>query len=216
MQYTIRRGSTVRAAFLMTAFGAILGGCGSHSASTDQAQPTAAADNGATTAAATSAPQDATPVAAAAAGTIPVYPGAKQQPMPAGVTIPSMCGHKVTISSYDVAVSGKTVAAWYKDHVPGGLVLDVSGDADSSTKDISVEIFTADGSQAAVVNQLEYDPRLAGAAKTIGADKTQIGLETFTPPLSQDYLAIMSQGTSGDQAAKEAAKTKLAAMCPNG
>jgi hypothetical protein len=205
-------GGTLRAALITTALAAMLGGCGTQSSSTDQAQPSAAADAGAASAPAASS---AAP-AVAAAGNLPVYPGSKLQPMPAGVKIPPVCGHQLTMRSYAVAADGKTVAAWYKDHVPGALVYDVSGDADSSTKDTSVEIMTADGAQAAVVNQLDYDPRLAAAAKTIGADKTQIGLETFTPPLGQDYLAIMSAGTSGDAAAKEAAKSKLAAMCPNG
>jgi hypothetical protein len=135
--------------------------------------------------------------------------------MPAGVKIPSICGHQLTMSSYEAAADGKAVAAWYKDHVPGALVFDSSDDADSGTKDTSVEIITADGAQGVTVNQLDYDPRLAAAAKTIGADKTQIGLETFTPPLGQDYLALMAQGTSGDASAKEDAKKKLAAMCPS-
>jgi hypothetical protein len=221
----IRRPRTpLRAAMVAALCASTLGGCGSHNATTDQTQATAAADAVETGAAADNATAAAGSDGAAPAANLPIYPGAKFVPMPAGVKSPPVCGHKLTIAFYDVAADGKTVAAWYKEHVPGALAFDMSnsddidgsGDTDGGTTGTSVEIATADGSEAAVVNQMGFDPRLKAAAKTLGADKTDIGLETFEPPLGQDYLALMAQVTGGDAAAKAAAKTKIIAMCPGG
>jgi hypothetical protein len=121
-----------------------------------------------------------------------------------------MCGSKIGLVSYNTATDGKSVAKWYESKVPNAVVLDTS-QTDSSSVDTEIQVYKPDGSEVAVIHQLSMtNPKLQSAAKTIGADKTGIGIETFEPPLGADYLALMMRVKRGDAAAKSA----LIAKCP--
>jgi len=146
---------------------------------------------------------------AAATSTLPTYPGATKVPTHSTTGF-SMCGHKVGLVSYDTATDGKSVAKWYESKVPNAVVLDTS-QTDSSSADTEIQVYRPDGSEVAVIHQISMtSPKLQSAAKTIGADKTGIGLETFDPPLGADFVALMMRVKRGDGAAKSA----LAAKCP--
>jgi hypothetical protein len=146
---------------------------------------------------------------AAATSTLPTYPGATKVPTHSTPGF-SMCGHKVGLVSYDTATNGKSVAKWYESKVPNAVVLDTSH-TDSSSVDTEIQVYTSDGSEVAVIHQLSMtNTKLQSAAKSIGADKTGIGLETFEPPLGADFVSLMIRAKGGDTAAKSA----LAAKCP--
>jgi hypothetical protein len=148
----------------------------------------------------------------AANSTLPVYPGAATVPVPTNLKNFSMCGHKVAFVSYESPAGGKSVAKWYASKVPGAIVVDLSR-TDPSSVDTEIEVFTPDASQAAVIHQMTLtNAKLQAAAKTIDADKTGIGLQTYDPPLGADYVTLVQQAKRGDVAAKRA----LAAKCPQG
>jgi len=73
----------------------------------------------------------------------------------------------------------------------------------------SFVIYKPDGSQATVISRMMTGN--AAAAKALGMDKTDIGVETFTPPLGADYLALAARAKRGDAAAKQ----QLMAKCPD-
>jgi hypothetical protein len=183
--------------------------CGSHSSSGTQEQ--SAADAGTT----------AAPVAAAGGATgdtagadLPVYPGATKLPMRAQ-SIPTSCGSKVALVAYNVAADARTVANWYKERMSGAVTID-SSDEGGDSGSTQVEILGANAAEAVVVSQMHFTGKLATAAKSIDADKTTLGFETFDPPLGQDYVTLMTQAVGSDPSAKQAARDKLTSMCAKG
>jgi hypothetical protein len=144
-----------------------------------------------------------------------MYPGAvKERPPSPNVTMPKMCGRAVTIVSYHASADPKTVAGWYKAHVSGGAFLDTSN-SDEGTHDSSFQIYTADGSAVVVIQRLDFSgANLSAAAKTLGMDKTDIGIESFEPPLGANFVALAAQSRNGDAASKAAAKKQMASLCP--
>jgi hypothetical protein len=116
---------------------------------------------------------------------LPIYPGATKLANQSNRTF-STCGHKLGLVAYDSAADGKSVAKWYEGKIPGAVVIDIS-QIDSTSIDTEIEVFTPDGSQGAVIHQMSMvSSKLQTAAKSIGADKTGIGLETVDPPLGAD------------------------------
>ncbi len=203
------------AALLIAAFGATLAGCGSSNSATQESQSGADSAGRATAASDAVATSSAADAGAAAPVSLPVYPGATKQSIPAAMQGQSMCGHKLTVASYESAADEKTIVAWYKAHVPGGVVMDEGDkpDAGAGANEITTEIMDPTGSGAVVVNQMKFNgANFASAGKMIGLDKADIGLETFTPPLGADYIALSLQAKRGDASAQD----KLKAQCPNG
>lgn len=147
--------------------------------------------------------------AVAATSNLPIYPGATALATQLKRTF-STCGHEIRLVSYKSAADGKTVAKWYESKIPGAVVVDLSK-TDSGSVDTEIEVFTPNTSEAAVIHQMSMtSSTLQAAAKSIGADKTGIGLETFDPPLGADYLSLVKRARHGDAAAKSA----LTARCP--
>lgn len=148
---------------------------------------------------------------AASAGDLPLYPGATKVPHQTDATgTVTNCGHKISTTAYDTNDMPDKVAGWYKGRIPGALTIRLHGDPDQ----ISVEVFDADGSRAAIAQRMQFaNAKLQAAGASIGMDKTTIGLERFDPPLGHAYLELMQQGEANPAAAK-AAQAKLAAMCP--
>jgi len=181
-------------------------GCASHSTSETQGQAAAAVASAAASASAGDAQTAATT-------DLPVYPGATMVPTRLAHDM-SLCGRKLKLVSYHVAADAHTVASWYKDHTSGATLVDLN----NSTNDANItqfEVLDANGGNAAIVMQMHFsNAKLAAAAKTLDADKTSIGIETFDPPFGQEYVALMSQATSNDPSAVQAAKAKLGTMCP--
>jgi hypothetical protein len=139
--------------------------------------------------------------------TLPTYPGATKTRSQASGPV-SMCGHKVSIVSYESGADAMTVAKWYESKISGASTLDLS-ETDSGT--IDNEIFMPDGSQGAVIHQLIMtNAKLQAASKSIGADKTGFGLTTYAPPLGAEYLSLAMKAHHGDASAKRA----LTAKCP--
>ena len=146
---------------------------------------------------------------AAASSSLPIYPGATKPARRLGRTFP-MCGHKVGIVSYNSAADAKAIAKWYQNRVPGAIVVDLSR-TDSSTIDTEMEVFTPDASQAVVIHRLTMtSSNFQAAAKSLGTDKTGIGVETFDPPLGAEYLSLQKRAHGGDAAARRT----LSAKCP--
>ena len=147
--------------------------------------------------------------AVAAGSPFPVYPGATQRPTQMKGT-QSFCGSKMGIVSYHTAADGKSVAKWYESKIPGAGVLDGST-SDSSSVNTEFEILAPDASELAIIHQISMsNPKLQAAAKSLDADKTDIGFETFDPPLGADFVSLVKRAKNGDAAAK----TALAAKCP--
>jgi len=145
----------------------------------------------------------------AASSTLPVYPGATKLATQLGRTFP-LCGHTVGVVSYNSAADAKAIAKWYQTRVPGAIVVDLSR-TDSSTIDTQMEVFTPDASQAVVIHRLTMrSSNFQAAAKSLGTDKTGIGIETFNPPLGAEYLSLQKRAHSGDAAARQT----LTAKCP--
>jgi hypothetical protein len=149
--------------------------------------------------------------ALASTSTLPIYPASTKTALHSTPKV-SMCGHQMGLVPYASAVDGKTVAKWYESKIPGAVVID-TGTTDSASIDTEIQVYTPDGSQVAVIHQMTMtSAKLQAASKTIGGDKTDIGLETFSPPLGADYLSLMQRTQRGDAAAK----SSLIAKCPNG
>lgn len=199
---------SVRAALIALCV-ATLAGCGSSNSSS--AQQGQSASPAASVAATSDVP---------ASTDLPVYPGASKIDMSTSHAKTSnvMCGRTISVvGSYDSATDAQTVANWYKDRISGAAVFNISSDEGGGSGATSFEIIGSGGAVAVVVTQMHYGSEvLAKAAKSLGTDKTNIGLETFDPPMGQDYIALMAQATGSDPAAKQAATAKLTAMCPNG
>jgi hypothetical protein len=192
---------------------AALAGCGSNNSSSAQGQsPSPGASVAAASVAATSE--------APASTDLPVYPGASKDDTSKSHAKLSnvMCGRTISVvGSYESSADAKTIAGWYKDHMSGASVFDTSTDVGGGSGSTGFEIMAPGGAAAAIVTQMHYGGgTMSAAAKQIGLDKTEIGFETFDPPFSQDYIALMAQATGSDAAAKQAATAKLQAMCPNG
>lgn len=141
---------------------------------------------------------------AAAEAPLDVYPGATKLPTQMNAPM-SFCGTKMTTVVYRVKdANAQTVAAWYASHVPGGITITVPA-ADQSV----VEVFQPGGHAAAAISQIHFDPKLANAAKSLGADSTLLGIETFDPPMSPDTIDVVRSAANGDTTAK----SKLKAQC---
>lgn len=99
----------------------------------------------------------------------------------------------MTTVAYRVKDAGaQTVAAWYMSHVPGGISVTIPA-ADQSV----VEVFQPGGHAAATISQIHFDPKLASAAKSLGADSTLLGIETFDPPMSPDTIDMVRSAANG-------------------
>jgi hypothetical protein len=150
---------------------------------------------------------------ASASLTLQVYPGAARMPTPANVALRKTCGHTIHVVSYDVRADGNAVAAWYAARIPAAVVAETTQE-DGLGDRRSIEVFTHDGSQAAVVTQTHFGgSKLTAVARTIGLDTTHIKLETFDPPLGAAYVDLVMQAARGDAAAKHDARARLYAIC---
>ena len=153
--------------------------------------------------------------AAAAGADLPVYPAAKPEAMPAG-SHPGVtsCGHTITVEkSFTVDADPHTVAKWYESKMPGSRMVDANKMADADTTDstmTSLEVFNADGSQTVLVSRFNYGSKNAKAM--IGLDKTDIGIESVSPPLGSGFVALAAQASSGGAAAKVASE-QIKASC---
>jgi hypothetical protein len=150
---------------------------------------------------------------AAASAALPIYPGATKLRLPSGAQSMDLtvCGSKMRIVDYKVSgADAATIMRWYAERISGGLRVAVSFDSGSS-----VSIYRPDGSAAATAVQVRYDPALASAAKSIGADATTLGIVTYDPPLSHDILQSLQRYASGDAADKKAARAELKSKCPD-
>ena len=142
--------------------------------------------------------------AVAAPPTLALYPGATKLPRQMSEAI-QFCGTKMTTVAYRVPnVSAQTVAAWYASHIPGGITVRIR-----KPNDTLIEVFEPDGHAGAVITQMHFDPQLASAAKSIGADRTGLGIVTFDPPMSADKIDREGKAANGDASAK----AKLKAQC---
>lgn len=188
-------------ALLAAVLAAAVAGCSSSSQNAGQ-QSSSAPANAAATETAGTAPVTAATTAAAAP--LDVYPGATKLPTQMRGSV-SFCNTKMTTIVYRVgAANAETVAGWYAAHIPGGIRINIPVDANSTT----VEVFEPGGQAAAAITQMHYDPRLAAAAKSLGADRTTLGLVTFDPPLSSDWIDTIRAAESGDTAARARMKAK--------
>jgi len=187
--------------------------CGSNSSSTKTAQSgdeSASSAPGVTATAPTSGDETS-------ATNLPIYPSATKQAVPAALGTTSHCGHTMKMTMYQTAADGQTVADWYKGRLPGASVIDMSGELGGGAaagKNIAITILDANAAAGVTITQMQFNSStFKNAAKTIGANKTGIGLETWDPPLGPDYVALVKQATGDDAAAKQAAKDKLKSMC---
>jgi hypothetical protein len=157
----------------------IVAGCSSNSSDGHQratGEPASAA-----------APAAARPAEAAPAR-LSVYPGATKLPTQMRDAIP-FCGTKMTTVVYRVPdANAQTVAAWYASHISGRITVTIL-----KANDTVVEVFDPDGRAAAAISQMHFDPRLASAAKGLGADRTSLGIVTFDPPMSSDMIAMVGK-----------------------
>jgi hypothetical protein len=158
----------------------------------------------ATNAPASAAARAAATPAEAAPATLAVYPGATKLLTQMRDAI-SFCGTKMTTVVYRVPdVNAQTVAAWYASHIAGGITVTIP-----KANDTVVEVFEPNGRAAAAISQMHFDPRLASAAKGLGADRTSLGIVTFDPPMSSDMIAMVGKAANGDTSAK----AQLKAQC---
>ncbi len=108
--------------------------CGSNSSSRNTTQ---SAGEGMATAAPSSLAARAQTADASKSANLPIYSGATKQAMPAGFnTAMSSCGRKIAVvSTYKVDADAQTVANWYKSRLPGGSVINMMHDSESSAAD---------------------------------------------------------------------------------
>jgi hypothetical protein len=152
------------------------------------------------------------PISAAAATDVPVYPTAKIQPMSAnGHMVVSRCGHTFTMEkSMTVDADPHAVAKWYQSQLPGSRTIDMSRAL--SDERTTIQVFAADGSQTVVVSRMHFDGALAKASKTLGMDKTDIGIEGISPPLAPGYIALAGQAAAGG-ASGQKARQQMESSC---
>ncbi|MBC5802860.1 MAG: hypothetical protein GIX03_07635 [Candidatus Eremiobacteraeota bacterium] len=157
-----------------------------------------------------------TPVAS-----LPVYPDATKVAIPPQMKrLPAVCGRGVSMTLYDLkgSIAATTVEKWYQDRISGGIEAKTSEDAGGIGGTTSYEIFIPDGTGSVSISQF-HSGHSGGSEKDsvskfyTDIDKTNIGLETYNPPLSPDLIALFQQGTSGDSSAKQAAQHQLKAKC---
>jgi hypothetical protein len=159
------------------------------------------------------------PMSAAAAATdLPVYPAAKTQPLaPGNHSVVSRCGHAFTIEkSMTVDADPHAVAKWYEGRLSGSRTIDLSrvlnDEGGGSNQTTSIEVFAADGSQTVVVSRMHFNGALMKASKTLGMDRTEIGIEGISPPLDPGYIALTAQAAAGG-ASGQKAKQQMEAAC---
>jgi hypothetical protein len=159
----------------------------------------------------------------AASPNLPTYPGATiETPAPEAKNMKfKLCGKAMSIVSYKTTADPKAVAAWFKAHIPGAVAID-NTTRDGGSVDNSFEILPPDGSAIIVANRIDFNgSHLSAAAKTLGMDKTDIGVETPDSPLGSGFVSVVTQLAhrkidNADAATKEAAKKQLEAVCPGG
>lgn len=145
---------------------------------------------------------------------LPVYPGAVK--MAAQMQRPiKMCGSALSLTMYEVAgADAATVTKWYDARVNGGIHMSFHSDTGTTAATSENDaIFSPDGSSSVMVMQMHLSSKLAAAAKSIGADRTTIGLNSYDPPFSPDLVRAMQQAALGDEAAKTAARAMVKAKC---
>jgi hypothetical protein len=147
-----------------------------------------------------------------------VYPAAKTQPLPPGIhSVVSRCGHTFTMEkSMTVDADPQAIAKWYQSRLPGSRTIDLSraiaDEGGGSNQMTSIEVFAADGSRTVVVNRMNFDRALVNASKSIGADKTQIGIERISPPFAPGYIELTAQAAAGGASAGRV-KQQMEAAC---
>jgi hypothetical protein len=191
-----------------------LAGCsGSHgSGNAQQSTQQAPATQGV----ASTAPSSETAAAPAAPANLPVYPGATKSRSQMKTAM-KICGSSVSLTMYEIrGTDAAPIAKWYDSRIPNAIHININNpkSESSSTTETNYAIFEPDGSAGVMVLQMHFaSPTLANAAKSIGADKTTIGINSYNPPLSPDLMAQMQQGANGDAAAKAAARAQIKAKC---
>ncbi len=157
-------------------------------------------------------------VAAAAPNDLPIYPAAKTQPIPANVrSMVSRCGHTFTMEkSMTVDADPHAIAKWYQSRLPGSRTIDLTralnGEEGGSNQTTTVQVFAEDGSQTVVVSRTKFDRVFANASKSLGMDKTDIGIEGISPPLAPAYIELTAQAAAGG-AAGQKARQRMEAGC---
>jgi hypothetical protein len=149
----------------------------------------------------------------ASASNFPVFPGAKSVAVTQPKAGMDSCGQhiKTTILLYKTATGAKAVASWYRSQMPGALFMDLST-ADSTDKNVSIEVMKSDGSGAAIVSQMTFaNAKLQAANETLDANGTSIGLETFSPPIDPQIVSLSYRAAHHDASAL----AQLKAKCPN-
>ncbi len=190
-----------------------LAGCsGSHGSGNAQqnAQQAPAAQGVAST-----APSSETAAAPAAPANLPVYPGATKSAAQMKTAM-KICGSSVSLTMYEIRdTDAAPVAKWYDGRIPNAIHVNINPKSESSAAtQTNYAIFEPDGSASVTVVQMHFaSPKLASAAKTIGADKTMIGINSYNPPLSRDLIQMLEQGANGDAAAKAAVRAQMKAKC---
>ncbi|HEY1656400.1 MAG TPA: hypothetical protein VGF86_14960 [Candidatus Tumulicola sp.] len=200
---------------ILAALALALAGCsGSHGGST--AQQGAASPAAANAASPAPSVETAAADAGSSASSLPVYPGATKVPNQMKESM-KMCGSNFSMTLYEIkGTDADAVAKWYDSRVPNGVHLNVQPEtASSATTQTNDVILKPDGSGGVMVLQMHFTSSLANAAKTIGADRTSIGITSYDPPLAPDLMQDLQQGTNGDPAAKAAARAQIKAKCGN-
>ena len=150
--------------------------------------------------------------------TLPVYPGAIALPMQMHRAVKA-CGTVAHVTIYSAKdADAATVSKWYDDRIPKGIHLTLDSQMQtqygSSTHTV---IIAPDGTGGVMVAHLQFAmPKMAGIARQMGADRTMIGVETFTPPLPPEVIALLARGSSGDPAARAAARSQIKSKCGGG
>ncbi|MGD0472115.1 MAG: hypothetical protein ABSB70_02745 [Candidatus Velthaea sp.] len=156
--------------------------------------------------------------AAAAGADLPAYPAAHEEKLPPGRhSGTTSCGRTITVEkSLTVNADPHLVAKWYQSRLPGSRAIDFTrmlSDEAGGNSQTSLEVISADGSQTVVVSRMNFSSaKLAEASKSLGMDRTQIGIENITPPFDQGYIALAAQGAAGGATAAHA-KEQMKAMC---
>lgn len=194
----------------LTACSSSHGAPGSQRSADAQASPETAPTTGAP--AQSDASQNAQPSGATG---LPVYPGAVKTPTQMQRSV-KMCGSVMSMTLYRIPdADADTVSKWYGARMANAIHMSFHSDTGTTAATSQNEaFFSPDGSSSVMVMQMHLtSASLAAAAKTIGADKTTIGLNTYNPPFSPDVVRAMQQASQGDAAAKAAARATVKAKC---
>jgi len=146
---------------------------------------------------------------------LPVYPGATKMAY-LGPTSFTRCGHKISVTTYDVNADAKSVSDWYGAHIPGGIRVTKDSTVAGGTGLTMTEIFEPSGVGVAAITQIHFAATSPSAGQHRGGAGVHIGLGTYEPALSPTELQTMQAFMGSDPAAKQQAIARMKAKCgPN-